>query len=167
MSRDDDRERGERPKLSWREIDQRREKAGGRRDERRPRGARAEAEARAASKSYLAKLDKQIFSGSKGGGEGTALEKAVREAHGSPGLGEACAAYLEALGPPQDPGLLSLFLDCTDKELVKAALQQLVTLQQAGGLSLSVGLRSQLRLLAEDSDDDVAYPAEDLLEGGS
>lgn len=165
MSPDDDRERGERPKRSWREIDQMRD--GARRREERPRSARAELRAGAATKQYLAKLDKHLFSEEKGGAAAEPHARAVREAHGTAGLPAACRAYLEALGPPSDPALLALFLDARDAELVKVALGALRSLQVAGRLTLSSGVRSQLRLLQEDPDDDVAYAAEELLSDGA
>ena len=54
----DDRDRDERPRRSWREIDQMRDGSRGRSgDERRPRGAAAEARAKAATQQYLKHAD--------------------------------------------------------------------------------------------------------------
>ena len=158
MSRDDD----ERPRLSWSEIDKRRDRPG-RRDERekRPQGAAAEARARAAAQSYLAKLDGALFAKGPAGEAG----RAVREAHGSPRLADACAAYLAALGPPRDAALAALFLDAPRRELVLAGLEGLAALRAAGCLAPSRALQSQLRLCAGGSDDEVASAAEALLEG--
>lgn len=158
--RDDD----ERPRLSWSEIDKRRDR-GGRRDdrERRPRGAAAEARSREATRSYLAKLDAALFAKGPAGGEPHA--RAVRNAHGTPGLADACAAYLAALGPPREAALAALFLDAPHRELVLAGLAGLAALRDAGGLALGRSLRGQLRLHAEGSDDEVAQAAEDLLRG--
>jgi hypothetical protein len=162
MSRDD----GERPRLSWSEIDKRRDRPG-RRDERekRPQGAAAEARARAAARSYLEKLDAALFAKGPGGAAGEPLGRAVREAHGSPRLAGACDAYLAALGPPRDAALAALFLDAPRRELVLAGLAGLAALREAGGLELSRALRSQLRLCAGGSDDEIASAAEALLEG--
>lgn len=162
MSGDD----GERPRLSWSEIDKRRDR-GGRRDERerRPRGAAAEARSRAASQSYLKKLDAALFAKGAAGGRGEPLARAVREAHGTPGLADACAAYLAALGPPQDAALAALFLDAPRREIVLAGLAGLAALARAGGLEIGRALRGQLRMHAEGSDDEVASAADALLQG--
>ena len=159
MSRDDDRD--ERPRRSWREIDRMRD--GGRRgDDERPRSARGQERSRAATQQYVKKLDKLVF-GDKGGGVEEPLAKAVRDAHGTAGLAEACRAYRDALGLPADASLLSIFLDAGDPALVCAALQEIAAGRERGDLEGTSGLRTQLRLLAEDANDEVAESAEDLL----
>ncbi len=156
MSGDD-----ERPRRSWAEIDRMRDRPRSR-EERRPRGAAAEARAQAATSQYLRKLDEQLFARAGKGGEAEALARAVRDAVGTPGLAEACRAYLEALGPPSDAALLSAFLDARDREIQLAALRALAG--PAAGVRLSSGLRAQLRTLAEGLDDELAEAAEDALE---
>jgi len=156
----DDRDRNDRP--SWSEIDKLRDGTRSGR-ERRPRGAADEARARAASEQYVKEVDK-LFSKEKGGAEAEALAGAVRDAHGSPELGPACSAYVAALGTPRDPGLLSIFLDSDDAEIMVPALERLLELHEAGELEVGAGLRSQLRILAQSFDDGVAGAAEDLLE---
>lgn len=160
MSAERDGERGERPRRSWREIDQLRDGTG-RRDERRPRGAAAEARAKSATKAYLKQAD-QIFARGPGGAEGERLARAVREAHGTPALAAACAAYRDAVGLPEDPALLSLFLDSGDRALVVGALAGLRSARERGA-ALSAGVLSQIRLLAQASDDEIAESAETLL----
>ena len=161
MSGDD-----ERPKLSWSEIDKRRDRAGGRRDERerRPRGAEAEARSRAATQSYLKKLDGALFAKGAGGAAAAPHARALRDAHGTPGFDAACAAYLAAQGPPRDAALAALFLDAARREHVLAGLAALASLRSAGGLELGRGLRSQLRVHAEGADDEIASAAEALLD---
>ncbi len=152
----------ERPRRSWREIDQRRDGAQ-RRDEPRPRGPRAEARSKRATEQYLKQLD-GLFSQAPGGAEGEKLGVAVREAHGSSELTAACAAYREALGDPRDAALAALFLDAEDLETVRSGLRGLVAARESGELDgPSAGLRSQLRMLAEHADDEVAELAEALL----
>ena len=159
--RDDD---GERPKLSWSEIDKRRDRPRTRADrEQRPRGAAAEARSRAATQQYLKKQGAELFAKASAGGSKGVLAKAIRDAQGTPGLADACRAYLRELGPPQDPALCARFLDVRDPELVLAGLRGLEELRSAGGLAASAGLRAQLRTLADDPNDDVAYAAEALL----
>ena len=156
MSRDGD----ERPRRSWREIDQMRDRPGARRDERRPHGAHAEARAQRATRDYVKQLD-ALFAKGPGGAEGERLAKALRDAHGTPDLAAACAAYRDAVGLPRDPALLALFLDCGERELVLGALRALHELAAAG--PWSSGLRRQLRMLVEDADDEIAEAAEAAL----
>ncbi len=131
--------------------------------DRGPRGRAAEERADAASKQYRKHLE-EMFSVEQGGPEGRKLAHAMRDAHGTPGLADACRAYRDALGPPADPSLVSLFLDCGDRELVLAGLEALRASQEAGAVSVSAGLRTQLRMLVEDADGDVADAAEEILE---
>lgn len=162
MSRDrDDRGDGDRPKLSWRERDAMRGRSShARRDE--PRGSIQDPRSRSATQQYLKQID-GLFSSAPGGAEGERLAKAIRDAHGTPGLADACRAYRDAIGLPGDAGLLALFLDAREPELVVAALEALAAAREAGRLQATSGLRTQLRLLAQDPDDAVAEGAEDLL----
>jgi hypothetical protein len=158
----DDRDRYDRP--SWREIDRMRSGTQ-RRDprDRRPHGKAAEERAAAATTQYLREVDKH-FAGAKDVSEGAELESALRDAHGTPALADACRAYRDAVGLPSDPALLGFFLDSGEPELVVAALDALLEAQTAGSLEIRSGLKSQLRVLAEGFDDDVASRAEELLE---
>jgi hypothetical protein len=158
--RDDDRgDREERPRRSWRELDRLRDRPGERRDAlARPAATQR---SRAATQQYVRKLD-ALFSKDAGGADGRRLAEAVRAAHGTPDLGAACRAYLDALGAPPDPALAALFLDCGADDVVRVVLEALAE-SVRGGASVPPGLRSQLRLLAESPDDDVAGLAEELL----
>ena len=159
--RDDDRSGGERERRSWREIDRRRD--GTHREEPGPRGAADQARADAASKRYRRDLEKRFATG-KGGPEGERLAKSVRAAHGTPELAGACRAYREAVGAPAEAALISLFLDCGDSELVGLGLESLRSALRDGTVSGSAGLKTQLRMLAQDTDDAIAEAAEELLE---
>jgi hypothetical protein len=55
-----------------------------------------------------------------------------------------------------------MFLDSGDAELVVGGLEALQGAWEAGGFKVSGGLRSQIRMLAEDPDDEVAELAETL-----
>jgi len=164
VSAGDERDGEDRPKRSWSEIDRLRDRPRARRDEARPRGPAASARARAASQQYLKKLDRQLFA--KSGARSPAdepLAAAVRTALGTPGLDDACRAYLEGMGTPSDPALVSAFLDARDRELQLAALRGLAATPSAGRPAPSAGLRAQLRTLAEGPDDELAEAAEALL----
>jgi hypothetical protein len=99
----------------------------------------------------------------QGGQEGAALAKAMRDAHGSDEFLAACQAYADEIGTPDDPTLLSLFLDSGDRALIVTGLERLLELKERGLLPLSAGLKSQLRVLENDADDTVAGISEDLL----
>ncbi|MBW2275228.1 MAG: hypothetical protein JRG96_18330 [Deltaproteobacteria bacterium] len=153
---------GEDRRLSWKEVDQRRD--GTReRDERRPKGKAAEERAAQATKEYIKAIDK-LFSVDEGGSEGAALAKAVRDAHGTPELADACRAMRDTCGIPRDVELLSIFLDSNDQEIVVAGLEALLELQNAGELEVGKGLTSQLRVLAQDFNNDIADVAEEIVE---
>jgi hypothetical protein len=151
----------DRPKRTFSERDRMRREGGGDR-ERRPRGKADEARLRQATSAYLKQADK-LFSSAEGGTEGERLASEVRKSHGTPELVAACRSYVEAVGPPRDPSLLSLFLDCGDAELVVIALQTLLSLRREGAFEPTAGLRSQLRVLEQDFNDAIAEAAEDLL----
>jgi hypothetical protein len=152
----------DREKLSFSELDRlrrERKKGGG---ERRPRGPGGEARAKQATQAYLKEADR-LFTSAQGGAEGDALARAVQAAHGTPDLAEACRAYCDAVGMPDDPALLSLFLDADDPAIVADAIRKLAERQQSGEVQISRGIKSQLRVLEQSTDDDVAYEAEELL----
>lgn len=156
MSADDDR-----PKLSFSERDRRRrEKEQG--YDSQPRGAAAQARSKEATASYLKEVDK-LFTDAKGGVEGEALAKAVEDAHGTPEFTAACIAYRDGLGMPTEAALLSRFLDADAPALVAEALRGFAAGHAAGTLEISRGVKSQLRVLEQSPDDDVAYEAEELL----
>ena len=158
MSADD---RGDRPRLSWREIDQRR--SGGRSQREEPRG-RAADRARAEMKSDALKQAGSLFSLEQGGSEGAGLANAMRAAHGSDDFAQACREYCQTIGIPRDPALLALLLDSGDHELIVAALEAFHSTKQAGSFELTAGLKSQLRILQQERDDTVAGISEELLE---
>jgi hypothetical protein len=160
VSGDDDRE--DRPRLSWSEIDRRRDRPRGRRDDAEPRGPAATARSRAATASYLRKLDQHLFAkDSKASDPASRLAGEVRDALGTPALTDACRAYLAEAGVPADPALLSAFLDARDRAVQLAALGALADPER----TLTSGLRAQLRTLAEGLDDELAEAAEAALAG--
>ena len=162
MSGDDDR--GERPRRSWSEVDKLRDKPRSRSEERRPRGAAAEARSRAATQQYLKKLGDHLFA--KPGRSGAPADRhaaAVRAALGTPALADACRGYLDEHGAPTDPALLAAFLDSGERRVQLAALGALDAGLRAGSIALGAGLRAQLRTLAGGLDDELAEAAEAAL----
>ena len=149
-------------KRSWKEIDQMRD--GTRREDReRPRNAAAQERSEQATQSYLKEIDK-LFTSTGRSAEAEALVKSLRDAHGTPELPEVCRSFRDQLGMPDDTTLLSIFLDSNEPEFMVAALETLVTLLGSNEIELSKGIQSQLRVLAQDFNNDVAEIAEEILE---
>ena len=162
MGQDDDRPSWvEREKKSFSELDRMR-REGRSRGEQRPRSPAAQARATQATKQYVKQID-GVFSSGKGE-EREKLAQAMRDARGTPGLADACRAYRDAVGLPADARHISCFLDTGDRELIVKGLEALRQAHEAGAFEMTSGLRSQLRMLAEDSDDEVAETAEELIE---
>ncbi len=155
----DDRSWNDGDKLSFSERDRRR-REGRPPQERRPKGV-SRAKAEAVTKQYVKQLD-GLFSKTKGGAEVEKLAAAIRAAHGTSGLADACRQYREVAGFPADAALLGMFLDSGDSELVVGGLKALQAACQAEGFKASGGQRSQIRMLADDPDDEVAELAEAL-----
>jgi hypothetical protein len=149
-------------KLSYSERDRMRREGGGGHGGP-PRGRRAEAEQAERTRDALVVAD-SLFAGEKVGSEGKALADAIRAAHGTPDLADACQAYLDAIGPPPTPELASVFLDAGVKELSIVVLDALLQKKASDELDLAGGLKRQIRILSEDFDDDLASRAEDLLD---
>ena len=150
---------GDDRKLTYSERDRLRREGGG----GRPKSGRARADEEKRSREALKTAD-ALFTDEQGGQDGKALANAVRAAHGTPGLADACRAYSDALGAPTSLELVSIFLDAGDKTLSVAVLDELLRQKGANGLALEGGLKRQVRILSEDFDDDLASRAEEILE---
>jgi hypothetical protein len=163
MSGDDGRpDYLDREKKSFSELDRaRRERRD--RGEERPRSPASRAGAERATQQYLNHAD-SLFSGGKRG-DAEKLAAAVLDARGTPELAAACRAYVDRAGPPTALRLVSCFLDAGERELVLAGLAALEAVHAAGELEARAGWKTQLRGLAQDSDDEVAGRSEDLLDG--
>ena len=158
----DDKNWLDREKLSFAELDRRRRDGGRSGDAREPRNQAERERSDAESKQYLKEADGMFAGGNKA--ERERLAAAMQDAHGTPALADACRAYHAACGPPEDSRLASLFLDTGDCEVILLGFEALRAGAEKGAMTLSGSLRSQLRILAEDSDDAVADGAEELLE---
>jgi hypothetical protein len=162
--RDEDDRPGQldREKKSFSELDRIR-REGRSAGEHRPRDRASQARAEAATGAYLKEIDGLFGAGKAGDRE--KLVHAMLDARGTPEQAAACRALLEGVGPPTDARQVSCFLDCGETELVLAGLVATRAAHSAGSLEMTAGLRTQLRMLAENPDDDIAGAAEDLLEG--
>lgn len=158
---DDDRSWLDREKKSFAELDRMRREGGGRGAASHPQGKAAGERRAAVTQQSLREAD-GLFSGGRRG-EAARLAEAVRDALGTPELAEACRAYHAAAGPPKEPSVISCFLDAGDREIILLGLRALEAARSVDSFEPTGGLRSQLRILAEDADDEIAETAEDLL----
>jgi hypothetical protein len=157
----DDRSWIDGEKRSFSELDRLRRERGSS-DEPRPRSKAAQERAAAATKQYVTEIDGLFSKGGKA--ENERLAAAMRNAHGTPGLADACRAYRQAAGPPGEASLISLFLDTGEPEMILVGLEALRIGHENETVKVTSGLRSQLRILSEDADDPVAEGAEELLD---
>jgi hypothetical protein len=157
----DDRSWNDGDKLSFSERDRRRRERALGSEGDRPQSKEGRERSASASKQYLKEIDGLFAKGTKQ--EISDLANAMRDAHGSEGLADACRAYAGAAGLPDDVALISLFLDADDRELALAGFDALRAAEDSGTLKRTAGLRSQLRILSESPDDSIAEAAEELL----
>ena len=115
-----------------------------------------------ATESYIKELDK-LFTPSGRSEEAEALVKRLRDTHGTPELAEVCRTFRDELGMPREVALLSIFLDSNEPELVVAALETMLLLVEAEDAEISKGVQSQIRVLSQDFNNDIAEVAEDIL----
>ena len=149
-------------KRSWKEIDQMRDGTH-RGEHERPRNAAAQERSEQATQTYLKEIDK-LFTSTGRSAEAEALVKSLRDAHGTSELPEVCRTFRDQLGMPREAVLLSIFLDSNEPEFVIPALETLGVLLSSNEVELSKGIQSQLRVLAQDFNNDIAEIAEEILE---
>ena len=65
---------------------------------------------------------------------------------------------------PGEASLISLFLDTGDPEMILVGLEALRIGHENETVKVTSGLRSQLRILSESADDEVAEAAEEFLD---
>ena len=132
-------------------------------DDQKPSWKELEAaHANQAAKSYVKELD-SLFTASGRSEEAEALVKRLRDSHGTPELAEVCRTFREELGMPREIALLSIFLDSQEAPLVVEALKTMLLLAGEGDAEFSKGVQSQVRVLSQDFNNDIAEVAEDIL----
>ncbi len=149
-------------RLSWKEIDQLKGQSRMSQPHRTPRGSKAKARAKEATKEYLKRADR-LFSGPSDGAQARNFAKEIGTKRGQSDFDDACRAFIHEYGTPADLELASIFLDSEDDEVITSGLKGLLIVQGKSGLALTSGLRARLRTLAQHSLDHIAYSAEDLL----
>ncbi|MBN2343111.1 MAG: hypothetical protein JXX29_08145 [Deltaproteobacteria bacterium] len=171
----------EKPKRSWREIDQRKDQSAHRKDDR-PKGSRfKQARADNASKLYKSQLNsffdgdgkapaglKEKFAAlddSKEGKERKAAAKKISDAKSSSAKTQAVKEYLQNWALPPDYALLCEVLACNDEELQEQALDEIAQLVDANRAPKRIStLEQRLKsLVALADDEDIEEKAQTLL----
>jgi hypothetical protein len=153
---DDDRER-----LSWREIDQRRDGAR-RREKAAPRMPKKQEEM--VRKQALAQAE-ALFKGKRGQPEYQQALKKLEASHGTKKFAATAEKFLADYGLPEEWGALTRFLDYPDPATVVAVLQAMAEKVQLRSRVEKQGFKGRLQVLALTSPyEEVRQQAQKILE---
>jgi hypothetical protein len=157
-----DHDKGEREKISWREIDRRKDRspyAPKEIPEDRVRSRRSEW----MMKKYRKEADK-LFMGKKGTKKHQKARNDIDRFHGTDQFEAAMKTYLDQYGLPDDWSTLSLLLDYSDSESVLQALTAMKDLYETRTLVEKQGFKAKVDILAMTaSDSDLRDCAEEML----
>jgi hypothetical protein len=154
----DDDERG-RP--SWREIDARRDRAGGRSEPKERRLPKKQAEW---VRKMALKQAEALFRGKRGRPEYQAALKELEAAHGTKKFPGVAKKFLQEYGLPEEWGVLNLLLDFPEPTVTIEVLRAMAG--QAGSRSLveQQGFKGRLQILAlTNVEAEVRRTAEEIL----
>jgi hypothetical protein len=143
---DDDRE-----KLSWREIDNQRNRSRHVSSDSKSYRERS-LKTDWARKQHLREADK-FFLGKKGTDAYKAAYAGLHEKYGTPQFAEALKTFLQEFGLPDDWGTLLLILDTPNPEWIKPALASMKEMYPRRGLIEQKGFKGKLKALASTSKD--------------
>jgi hypothetical protein len=153
---------GEREKLSWREIDRRKDRSPYAPKETRedqPRSRRSEW----VMKKYRKEADK-LFMGKKGTKKHQKAHSDLDRYHGTDQFETMVKAYVEQYGLPEDWSTLLLLLDYSDSQTVLQALTAMKDLYEARSPIEKQGFKAKVDILAMTaSDSDLRDFAEEML----
>jgi len=152
----------EREKISWREIDRRRD-----RSPHAPKEPPKEKESSRRSawvmKKYKKEVDK-LFMGKKGTKKHKKAQGDIDRLHGTEQFDQTVKNYLDQYGLPEDWHTLSLLLDYSDPEKVLEAIHAMTPLYEARSTVEKQGFKAKLDILAMTaSHSDLRDTAEELL----
>ena len=152
----------EREKLSWREIDRRRD-----RSPHAPKEAPRERERSRRSewvmKKYRKEADK-LFMGKKGTKKHQKAHHDIDRYHGTDQFEAAVKNYIDQYGLPDDWSTLSLLLDYSDSEKVLQVLATMKNMYEGRSPVEKQGFKAKVDILAMTaSDSDLRDLAEELL----
>jgi hypothetical protein len=157
--RDDD----ERERLSWREIDQRRDGSRHRRPERKPKVPKTQAEW--VRKQALAQAE-TLFKGKRGRPEYQAALRQLESCHGTKKFPLCAQKFLEEYGLPEEWGALTRLLDYSEPEAVAQVLSALAAHAGSRSRVEQQGFKGRLQVLALTSPhEEVRRRAEAILAG--
>jgi hypothetical protein len=142
----------EREKLSWREIDQLKDRSKHVSREK-PEFQKKSPRSEWLSKQYRKQAD-ALFAGKKETKEHQAAHSTLHKYHGTDKFNSTVKKYLKEYGLPDDFSTLFLMLDYKDGEVVKQVLDLLKTKVSDQSLKIQEGFRSKVRIMAMTADDE-------------
>jgi hypothetical protein len=155
---EDDRDR-----LSWREIDKLREKPGRRREPRKPRVPKTQAEW---ARQQALREAEALFKGKRGRPEYQKALRQLEEHHGSKKFAATAKKFLQEYGLPTEWGPLNRLLDYPEPEVVAEVLRTLAAQIGARSRVEQQGFKGRLQILALTSPHlDLRRCAEEILQG--
>jgi hypothetical protein len=161
MGRNDD---DDREKLSWREIDKRRDRTHHYSSEGKSFKERT-LRSDWAKKQHLREAEK-FFQGKKGTEAYKAAHAALHEKYGTGDFQVAMANFLQQFGLPDDWGTLLLILDVHEPKWVQEALMALKELYAKRSLIKQKGFKGKVKVLAMTTKDkNIRQECEKILEG--
>ena len=153
---------GEREKLSWREIDRRKDRSPYAPKET-PRDQTRSRRSEWVMKKYRKEADK-LFMGKKGTKQHQKAHNDLDRYHGTDQFETVAKAYLDQYGLPEDWSTLSLLLDYSDPQTVLQALTAMKDLYEARSPIEKQGFKAKVDILAMTaSDSDLRDFAEEML----
>lgn len=158
------RDEEEREKISWREIDRRKD-----RSPHAPKEPSQERERSRRSEWVMMKYRKEadkLFMGKKGTKKHKKAQGDIDRFHGTGQFNEAVKHYLDQYGLPEDWRTLSLLLDYSDPETVSEAIQAMKPLYETRSTVEKQGFKARLDILAMTAThSDLRDTAEEILKG--
>jgi hypothetical protein len=153
---------GEREKLSWREIDRRKDRSPYAPKET-PRDQTRSRRSEWVMKKYRKEADK-LFMGKKGTKKHQKAHNDLDRYHGTDQFETVVKAYLDQYGLPEDWSTLSLLLDYSDPQTVLHALTAMKDLYEVRNPIEKQGFKAKVDILAMTaSDGDLRDFAEEML----
>lgn len=152
----------EREKISWREIDRRKDRSPYAPKEE-PRDRERSRRSEWVMKKYRKEADK-LFMAKKGTKKHQKAHSDIDRFHGTDQFETAVKTYLDQYGLPDDWSTLSLLLDYSDAEKVLQVLHAMKTIYEDRSLMEKQGFKAKVDILAMTaSDGDLRDFAEEML----
>ena len=141
----------EREKLSWSEIDKRRDRS------RHVSGEKPSYKKSKRSEWALKQYRKEaerLLMGKKGSEAYKKARNAIHDRHGTPKFNAAVKSFVREYGLPDDWDTLFLLLDYRDADLVEEVLSRLMASYQERSLTEMQGFRAKLEIMEPTINDD-------------